>query len=314
MTGKRLPSRNASIFLRYASSIGQTLSEPNANNAMTHHRADTGRKRTAAEQPASATVFDRWSTTYDKDFTDCPPGAWLRDSVRRKIEPLLVAGSSVLEFGCGTGEDAAWFAGRGHPVLATDVAPQMLNVARRKASTRGLAIEFQEFDLNRHEAADLPAGRQFDVIFANFGVFNCVADPARLFSLCGKLVPPGGLVCTVVMGRFCAWETLWFVLRRRWRDAVRRWRGTAVVQDGDAEFNVYYYSPRDLRSAAAEAFVPAGLTPIGIALPPSYLFRYEGRWPKTFRVLSTLERMAQKIGLFAYAADHYLLVLRRRKP
>ena len=39
------------------------------------------------------------------------------------------------------------------------------------------------------------------------------------------LVRPGGRVAICLLGRFCAWETLYYAVRLQFRKAFRRWRG-----------------------------------------------------------------------------------------
>ena len=45
---------------------------------------------------------------------------------------------SVLDAGCGTGENALFFAGRGHTVTGIDFLDEPIPGARRKATERGL--------------------------------------------------------------------------------------------------------------------------------------------------------------------------------
>lgn len=53
---------------------------------------------------------------------------------------------SVLDVGCGTGENALHVASLGLPVLGVDVAETALAIARRKADDRGIAAEFAAAD------------------------------------------------------------------------------------------------------------------------------------------------------------------------
>ncbi len=49
---------------------------------------------------------------------------------------------SVLDAGCGTGENALLFAGRGCRVTGIDFVAKAINCARRKAFERGLTVTF----------------------------------------------------------------------------------------------------------------------------------------------------------------------------
>lgn len=48
----------------------------------------------------------------------------------------------ILDAGCGTGEIAFFFAGRGHRVTGIDFLPEPIAIAQRKASERGLPVTF----------------------------------------------------------------------------------------------------------------------------------------------------------------------------
>jgi 2-polyprenyl-3-methyl-5-hydroxy-6-metoxy-1,4-benzoquinol methylase len=69
---------------------------------------------------------------------------------------LGLAGKSVLDLGCGSGQVAVLAAGGGARVHAIDVAPSMLAIAREAAARAGVTerIEFQEADV---ASAPLPA-------------------------------------------------------------------------------------------------------------------------------------------------------------
>jgi ubiquinone/menaquinone biosynthesis C-methylase UbiE len=53
---------------------------------------------------------------------------------------------TVLDTGCGTGENALHVASLGLPVLGVDVAETALAIARKKADDRGIEVEFATAD------------------------------------------------------------------------------------------------------------------------------------------------------------------------
>jgi SAM-dependent methyltransferase len=62
----------------------------------------------------------------------------------RAAEAGLVVGT-VLDAGCGTGENALHLAGRGHAVLGVDASPTAVERARAKAAARGVGPERAQF-------------------------------------------------------------------------------------------------------------------------------------------------------------------------
>ena len=90
---------------------------------------------------------------------------------RRLIELAEIKpGSMVLDIATGIGEPAVtaanWVGKNGH-VLATDISPQMLSVAKQRAISLGLQnlIEFKEGDI---ETIDLPSST-FNAVLCRFG-------------------------------------------------------------------------------------------------------------------------------------------------
>jgi len=89
-------------------------------------------------------------------------------------EAGLVVGS-VLDVGCGTGENALHLAARGHAVLGVDGSETAVAVARQKAAARGLAgAQFHLWD-----ALQLRRLRKtFDTVIDS-GLFHVFADEQR---------------------------------------------------------------------------------------------------------------------------------------
>jgi SAM-dependent methyltransferase len=107
------------------------------------------------------------------------------------VEAAGRVGGSVLDAGCGTGENALFFAGRGHPVLGIDYLEAPLREARRKAQERGLNAEFLVRD-----ALTLPTfDRQFDSVIDS-GLFHVFSDEDRARYVAGlaQVTRPGGRI------------------------------------------------------------------------------------------------------------------------
>lgn len=80
----------------------------------------------------------------------------------------------MLDVGCGTGENALFFAERGNEVIGIDFLDQPLQSARQKAANRGLDVEFIQLDA-------LLVGelnRQFDNVLDS-GLFHGLSDEDR---------------------------------------------------------------------------------------------------------------------------------------
>ncbi|HEX4150252.1 MAG TPA: class I SAM-dependent methyltransferase, partial [Pirellulales bacterium] len=98
---------------------------------------------------------------------------------------------SVLDVGCGTGENALYLAGRGHETWGLDFVPAAIERARAKAEKRGIDVMFVIGDALK--LADL--GRQFDTVI-DCGLFHTFSDeqrPGYVRGL-GYVLHPGGLL------------------------------------------------------------------------------------------------------------------------
>jgi SAM-dependent methyltransferase len=251
--------------------------------------------------------FDHAATAYDDDFTRTPLASVLRARVWARLDAAFAPGLPVLELGCGTGEDARHLAERGVPVVATDQSPLMLRLAAAK--TAGLPVTTALLDLHTlpPEPAVL-AHAPFAGVFSNFGAVNALAEFDRLAAWLAPLVRPGARVLLVIMGRWCAWEIAWHLLRLQPGAAFRRLRrGGAVAHVGGVPMTVHYPTTAALRAAFAPHFALESLGPLGLFLPPSYLEPLTRRPWFPFRLFTALDRRLP----WPLLADHTIYEWRR---
>ncbi len=113
--------------------------------------------------------------TFDEMYLGQP--AWDVDRPQEAFVALAQAGridGSVLDVGCGTGENAIFLAQRGHRTLGIDLSRVAIDRARAKARARRSPAEFAVGD-----ALDLtPLGRAFDTVIDS-GLFHAFEDDER---------------------------------------------------------------------------------------------------------------------------------------
>ena len=97
--------------------------------------------------------------------------------------------NEVLDMGCGTGGIAALLADRGYDMIALDISPEMLNIAREKnygKNTLLLCQDMREFEL-------------YGTVQAVYSSFDCInyltekGDLDRVFALVRNYLESGGV-------------------------------------------------------------------------------------------------------------------------
>ena len=123
---------------------------------------------------------------------------------------------------------------------------------------------------------------------------------------CGlaRVVRPGGRIAICTIGRFCAWESVYYACRLQFRKAFRRLRGSAPSSLGTA----FYPTISQLQSVFAPEFTLLRWSGIGLLVPPSYV-----RLPDSVvRFCGWLDRELFRLPLLRAMADHRLLILVRK--
>jgi len=126
--------------------------------------------------------------TFQNSYSGKPP--WDIGKPQPTIQALAdTLTGSVLDAGCGTGENALFFASRGHAVTGFDFLEEPIVLARRKAEERGLSAEFLVKD-----ALQLGGWTErFDNVI-DCGLFHVFTDEARPQYVQGlkTVLRPGG--------------------------------------------------------------------------------------------------------------------------
>jgi len=104
---------------------------------------------------ACGEAFDRF-TSADDSYSD--------NIERPAVEKVIgdIAGSRVLELGCGSGPFSCRFAQAGAHVTALDLSQAMISLANERAAERGVSVDFRVADIRE----PLPfSDAEFDLIF-----------------------------------------------------------------------------------------------------------------------------------------------------
>lgn len=127
-------------------------------------------------------VYDSFARFYDLFFYPLERLGLSR--LRRETLSLLPKDGSVLEIGCGSGANFAYYPDW-RLAISTDISLQMLKIAKRKRR-RNLIVNCN--------AEHLPfANAEFDAAFSTL-VFCSIPDPLAAFGELRRVVKPGGMI------------------------------------------------------------------------------------------------------------------------
>lgn len=140
----------------------------------------------ATRREKERSLWDRQAHSYDKRNLKTYENAY--DLSIQKTRAVLSPEHKVLEIGCGTGIISLGIAPLVRSVIATDISPQMIAVARNKAES----LSITNVELRVCDGYALPYDdRTFDAILL-FNVLHFVKEPTALLHEAHRLLKPSG--------------------------------------------------------------------------------------------------------------------------
>jgi len=277
----------------------------------------------AASGMAAARAFSQQALVFDALDTGNSIIAYKRRRVRDHVMRHLPEGSSILELNAGTGEDAIFFARRGHRVHATDIATGMQEALWEKVERSGLTENAGPLTgrVTRElcsftELASLRERGPYDLIFSNFAGLNCTDELDEVLRSFDPLLKPGGQVTLTILPKFSLWESL-LVFKGKFRTATRRWsswfssKGTRSHVEGHY-FRCWYYSPDFVIKALGNGYELLGLEGLCTMVPPSYIEHFAERHPGWYKRLCRWEDRWKGAWPWKYVGDYYIISFRKK--
>ena len=131
-------------------------------------------------------IWDKQASGYDTKVLKIYEQAY--DLSIQKVRSILSPDQRVLEIGCGTGIISLGIAPYVERVVATDISPQMISVARSK----GERLSVSNVDFRVCDGYSLPYDDgAFDVVLL-FNTLHVVKEPATLLREAHRLLKPAG--------------------------------------------------------------------------------------------------------------------------
>lgn len=110
---------------------------------------------------------------------------------------VRLQGAKVLDVGCGAGLLSEAMAQQGADVMALDLAPELLKVARLHGLESGVRVDYRQQSVESL-AVGMPG--YFDAITC-MEMLEHVPDPAAIIAACASLLKPGGQLFVSTLNR-----------------------------------------------------------------------------------------------------------------
>lgn len=254
-------------------------------------------------------AFSKQAPHFDEDDVQNMILQDLRAQIYRHVDAFLGPASRILELNAGTGIDAVRFVKAGHFVHATDLSDGMIAALEKKKTLPGMdRLTVQQLAF---EDIDQVRGRDYDLVFSNFGGLNCAKDLAVIGGKLQPLLKPGGFVTWIIMPVVSPWEVA-TVLRGN-RNAFRRWHqgGTTAQLEGE-KFPAWYHTVASIKRSLANFRIvrSEGLASLS---PPPYKTQFACQYPRVYKVLRRLDVALGTSFPFNRWADHVIVTLQLKQ-
>ncbi|HEY4205570.1 MAG TPA: class I SAM-dependent methyltransferase [Puia sp.] len=266
-------------------------------------------------EQAAARAFSQQSLVFDGLDAGNSIVAYKRRRVRDHVLLHLPEGGSILELNAGTGEDAIFFARKGHRVHATDIAVGMQEALGTKVVREGLTDMITREICSFTGLASLRERGPYDLIFSNFAGLNCTGELDKVLRSFDTLLKPGGQVTLAILPKFSLWESL-MLFKGKFRTATRRWfasKGARSHVEGHY-FRCWYYSPGYVIRELGKEYELLELEGLCTMVPPSYIEHFAERYPGWYRRLCRMEDRWKGAWPWKYIGDYYIISFRKRDP
>lgn len=260
-----------------------------------------------------ASAFNKQAAFFDELYAGDTIIQYKRKRVREHVLNYLKPSSAILELNAGTGDDAIFFAQRGHAVHATDISEMMQVMLKEKAQLNGLKAKITNELCSYTQLENLSNKGPFDCIFSNFAGLNCTNELSKVLRSFDPILKPGGFATLVLLPKFCLWELL-LVFKGKYRTAFRRLAGAGGARahvEGEY-FRCWYYNPSFIKKNIPGNFEVTAIEGLCTIVPPSYLQGFAEKRPAIYRRLVNLEEKWKTKWPWKTIGDYYIITLRKK--
>ncbi len=256
-------------------------------------------------------AFTAQSDIFDSTYSSSLITNYKRKRVRAMMNKILPSKADILEINAGTGEDAIYFAQKGHKVHATELSDGMFKNLNQKVKTKGLKDQISTEQLDYHNLKDSNQNK-YDVIFSNFGGLNCTNKIAEVLKQMPPYLKEGGKICLTIMPPLSLWEWL-SIFKGNFKLALRRFKKNGTKSHIEGKYFLsWYHKPKTIQKILAKECNLMELEGLCVFAPPVHYERHFIKYEGIFNFLVSLEEKLCRIYPFNSIGDYYIIVLEKK--
>lgn len=250
-------------------------------------------------------AFGNQSVIFDDIYDTNPIVNYMRQIIRDEVLSNLQEGDHILEINSGTATDAIFFAQKGFRVTAVEISPGMVKQANQKIEKLQLQNQITVIN-DSFENIDQLNG-SFDYVYSNFGGLNCTPNMPEIVIKLIKKLKKNGKATLTILPPFTIWEKL-HILKADFKTAFRRkFKGPSKAHIEGVHFNCWYYNPAQLTREIKPHVNYQKITGICILVPPSFMENFPRRFPSTFKLLTSLDKVICRLPLLRSIGDYFMI-------
>ena len=264
-------------------------------------------------ESTTAEAFSKQSVLFDELYRANSIVSYKRERVRTHVSRYLKNQSQILELNSGTGDDAIYFANKGHTVHATDISMGMQWELKKKSDQEGLSTKISTELCSFTKLDNLKARGPYDMIFSNFAGLNCTPDLQSVLLSFTHLLKPAGTITMVILPKFCLWEFL-LIFKGKFKTAFRRllYKNGAPAHIEGTHFKCWYYNPSYIINTLKDTFDEVEIEGICTLVPPSYIEGFAEKHPKAYNILKKLEEKLRHHWFWRNVGDYYIITFKKK--
>lgn len=260
-------------------------------------------------------AFDSASEEYDFTISQ----NWINRMVRKRSLAVLLKyvdnRSSLLEIGCGTGEEAIKIAPQVKRIIATDISTKMIELVKLKIKAKNLEDKILPLHIPASRISEveyLLSGNKLDLAYSFNGALNCEPDLEGFASSLSKLIKPSGYLICSIRNSVCASEMLAHLVAMQFDKCTPRKKQPIMVSVGGKDIPAFYYTPNEFARFFKPWFSLHKLIALPAIIPPAYLNEYFLKFGMLVNILERLDALFAVAPLFNLLGDQTLFVFQKK--